>query len=268
MSEHPVALVTGASRGIGAAIALQFGRAGYRVAMTATTTETLERIAAAIRADGGTVHSVAGDLAGLDFAKSTVESTLAAFGRIDVLVNNAATRDIVSMRRISPESWERTMRVCLTAPAFLSRWVAEDMERRSQGVIVNISSIMSEQAAGISPAYAASKGGLNALTYELASLYGPAGIRVVGLQVGAVDTEMSRELSQDDSTGEALRAFSHDMIMLGRWATPEEIAKTVLFIASEDAAYITGTNLTIDGGWRHQHFPLLLKRRNFADDYA
>jgi 3-oxoacyl-[acyl-carrier protein] reductase len=88
------------------------------------------------------------------------------------------------------------------------------------------------------------------------------------LNVGAVDTEMSRELSQDHSTGDQLREFSNDMIMLGRWATPDEIAKTVVFLASDSAAYITGTNLAIDGGWRHQHFPLSIKRRNFSDDYS
>lgn len=267
MSEQPVALVTGASRGIGAAIAQQFGLAGFRVALTATTPEALEQTAAVIRAEGGTAHAMSGNLADLKLARQIVDGTLAAFGRIDVLVNNAATREIVSMRRISPESWDQTLRVCLTTPAFLSRWAAEDMERRSRGVIINISSIMSQQAAGISPAYAASKGGLDALTFELASLYGPSGIRVVGLNVGAVDTEMSRELSQTEPTGDELRAFSHDMIMLGRWASPEEIAKTVLFIASDDAAYMTGTNVTIDGGWRHQHFPLSIKQRNFADDY-
>jgi NAD(P)-dependent dehydrogenase (short-subunit alcohol dehydrogenase family) len=267
VSEQPVALVTGASRGIGAAIAQEFGRAGFRVALTATSPDALEHTAAAIHADGGTAHAASGDLADLTVVRHIAESTLNAFGRIDVLVNNAASREIVSMRRITPESWDHTLRVCLTAPAFLSRWVAEDMERRSRGVIINVSSIMSQQAAGISPAYAASKGGLDALTFELASLYGPRGIRVVGLQVGAVDTEMSRKLSQSESSGDELRAFADDMIMLGRWASPEEIAKTVRFIASEDAAYITGTNLTIDGGWRHQHFPLSIKRRNFADDY-
>lgn len=267
MSEQPVAMVTGASRGIGAAIARQFGRAGYRVALTATTDEALEQLAAAIRAEGGTAHAVTGDLADLDAARRSIDSTLLAFGRIDVLVNNAATREIVSMRRITPDSWDHTLRVCLTAPAFLSRWAAADMEERSRGVIINISSVMSQQAAGISPAYVASKGGIDALTYELASLYGPSGIRVVGLQVGAVDTEMSHGLSSAQTSDQEIRAFSDDMIMLGRWASPEEIARTVLFIASDDAAYITGTNLAVDGGWLHQHFPLSLKRRHFADDY-
>lgn len=267
MSEQLVALITGASRGIGAATARQFARAGYRVAMTATTPETLEQTGAAIGIEGSSTHSLAGDLADLDFARRVVDSTLEAFGRIDVLVNNAATRDIVSMRRITPDSWDRTLRVCLTTPAFLAKWVATDMEQRSRGAIINISSVMSQQAAGISPAYVASKGGLDALTYELGSLYGPSGIRVVGLQVGAVDTELSRGLSDAEQGGDDIRAFSEDMIMLRRWAKPEEIAKVILFLAGDDAAYITGTNLAVDGGWLHQHFPLSLKRQNFADDY-
>ena len=140
------------------------------------------------------------------------------------------------------------------------------MERRSQGVIINVSSLMSQQAAGISPAYIASKGGLDALTYELASLYAPSGIRVVGVQPGAIDTELSRTLGKE-STADELRTFSEDMIMLARWATPDEIAALIVFLASDAASYITGTSIVADGGWLRQHFPISLKRRQFPDDY-
>jgi 3-oxoacyl-[acyl-carrier protein] reductase len=199
--------------------------------------------------------------------QAAVDQTVSAFGRIDVLVNNAAARELVSMRRISVASWENTLRICLTAPAFLARWAAEDMERRRQGVIINVSSMMARQAAGISPAYIAGKGGLDALTIELASLYGASGIRVVGLAPGAIDTDLSRDLSDRSQNADEIRQFSEDMIMLGRWGTPEEIARVVLFLASDDASYISGTTLVADGGWLHQHLPLLLKQRHYADDY-
>ena len=102
------------------------------------------------------------------------------------------------MREITLESWEKkTLRVCLTAPAFMARWAAEHMEPRRSGVIINISSIMSWQAAGIAPAYIACKGAIDSLTYELASLYGPSGIRVVAINPGAIDTEMSRDYRDD-----------------------------------------------------------------------
>ena len=267
MNDRPVALVTGASRGIGAAIARLFAQSRYRVSLVAKSHEALSAVVESITADGSTAVAVPGDLANLDFAKEAVDKTIDAFGRIDVLVNNAATRELVSMRRISLASWENTLRVCLTAPAFLARWAAENMEKRHRGVIINVSSMMSRQVAGISPAYIASKGGLDALTLELASLYGPSGIRVVGLQPGAIDTELSRDMSGQAKQTDEIREFSEDMIMLGRWGSPEEIARIILFLASDEAAYISGTTLVADGGWLHQHFPLSLKRRNFPDDY-
>lgn len=267
MNTQPVALVTGASRGIGAATACLLARSGYRVSLIATTSDALQQVAEQITAAGGTSLALVGDLADLDFGKSAIDNTIAAYGRIDVLVNNAASRELISMRRITPASWNHTLQVCLTAPAFLARWAAEDMEKRSRGVIINVSSMMSQQAAGIAPAYIACKGALDALTYELASLYGPSGIRVVSLLPGAVDTELSRDLASGADQTDEIRAFSNDMIMLGRWASPNEIAMVIRFLASDDAAYVTGTTLTADGGWFHQHLPISLKRRHYRDDY-
>ncbi|MEX0642985.1 MAG: SDR family oxidoreductase [Pirellulales bacterium] len=268
MSESPrVVLLTGASRGIGAAAARLFAASGYRVALVARSQIELEEVASGISKAGGEALPIVGDLSDLDFVQRAVETTCAKMGRIDVLVNNAAWRELASMRRISLESWEKTLRVCLTAPAFLARWAAENMMLRSSGAIINVSSMMSQQAAGISPAYIASKGGLDSLTYELASLYGPHGIRVVTVQPGAVNTELSSELDRPSDESDDIRAFSEDMIMLRRWANAEEIARVILFLASSDASYITGTTITVDGGWFHQHFPLSLKQQRFRDDY-
>jgi NAD(P)-dependent dehydrogenase (short-subunit alcohol dehydrogenase family) len=263
MSDQPVALITGASRGIGAATAQAFSQAGYRLAIVATNEAALQEVA-----DGLATPSLVlvGDLAEMAFTETIVPQAVARFGRIDVLVNNAAWRELGSMRRITVDNWERTLRICLTAPAFLARWAAEDMERRKRGVILNISSIMALHSAGISPAYVACKGGIDALTFELASVYGPAGIRAVSIQPGAIDTELSRSVGQADHADE-IRQYSEDMIMLGRWGRPEEIADALLFLASERASYITGTTLAIDGGWLRQHMPLSLKRRHFEDDY-
>jgi 3-oxoacyl-[acyl-carrier protein] reductase len=211
---------------------------------------------------------LAGDIADLSFCEDIVAKTVDHFGQVDVLVNNAAWREIISMRHITPESWDRTLRICLTAPAFLARWAATDMERRKRGVIINVSSVMSHQAGGMCPAYVASKGALDALTYELASLYGPIGVRVVGIQPGAIDTEINKDLTENDSTAEALRDFSEDMIALRRWGKPEEIAQTISFLVSDEASYITGANLLIDGGWQHQHLPLSLRKAMSPADYS
>jgi 3-oxoacyl-[acyl-carrier protein] reductase len=127
--------------------------------------------------------------------------------------------------------------------------------------------MMAEQAAGFAPAYIASKGGLDSLTYELAALYGQSGIRVVSLRPGAVDTELSRDVAAGDTNTDEIRSFSHDMIPLGRWATCEEVARVILFLASDAASYITGTTITADGGWFHHHLPNSLKRKHYPQDF-
>lgn len=264
---HKVAIVTGASRGIGAATALALAKSSHQLVLTAIEDDLLQAVRQQVLAAGSEAVAIPGDLADLDFARSIVETAVAAFGRVDVLVNNAAAREIESMRTISPEMWERTLRICLTAPAFLSRWAAAEMEGQSSGVIVNVSSIMSQQASGMAPAYLASKGGLDALTYELASLYGPCGIRVVGVRPGAIDTAMSQASNPASSSDDEIRAFSEDMIMLQRWGTAEEVADVIAFLASDAACYITGTTLAIDGGWLRQHLPLSVKRRRFPEDF-
>jgi NAD(P)-dependent dehydrogenase (short-subunit alcohol dehydrogenase family) len=262
-SETPVAIVTGAAGGIGAATAHALADAGHRVVLVDINETGLAEICKQLSIEP---LAIAGDLSDMSFVASIVPRACERFGRVDALVNNAAWREIISMRRISVESWDKTLRICLTAPAFLARDAAAVMERQKQGVIINVSSLMSQQAAGIAPAYIASKGGIDALTYELASLYGPAGVRVVCLQPGAIDTELSRDVANEENPDD-IRSFSDDMIMLGRWGRPEEIANVIAFLASDAASYINGTTLAVDGGWTRQHLPLSLKRRHFAEDY-
>lgn len=267
MTEQPVAIITGASRGIGAATAQRFAEKGYHLALVANDEPGLKQVEQTCRAAGVDVLCCAGDLADLDFARSAVDATVQRWGRLDVLVNNAAWREIVSMRRITLESWERTLRVSLTAPAFLSRWAAETMERQQSGVIINISSGMSQQAAGISPAYIAAKGALDALTYELASLYGPSNIRVVAINPGAIDTGLSDDLAGDAERTTTVRRFSEDMVMLRRWATADELARFIVAMAGDDASYLTGTTITIDGGWLRQRLPLSVRQKAYPEDF-
>jgi len=222
MTEQPVVFITGASQGIGAATAKAFARQGYHTLLLARNARNLEAVADEVRRLGSQALVCAGDLGDLDFAKQSVDRCLDQWGRIDVLVNNATWRELTTMRQIGLESWEKTLRVGLTAPAFLAQWCAVPMEAAGRGVILNISSIQSQFAPGVAPAYVASKGGLDALTYELSTLYGPVGIRVLSLNLGAVDTAGSADYRSDDGqdiTAE-LRAASEDMIPLGRWAQP------------------------------------------------
>ena len=262
MSERKVVLITGAARGIGAATAREFASRGYDVAMTDVLADELGAAAVDVRAAGARIFAQACDLADLGAAEAWAGAAIKTLGRVDVLVNNAAWRELCTMREIGIESWERTLRICLTAPAFLARRVAQDMEVRRSGVIINVSSVMSQRASGIAPAYVAAKSGLDALTYDLAALYGPAGIRVVGVNPGAVDTDMSNDIAGDAAQLAAdVRDYSQQMIPLGRWGRAEEIARTIAMLASEDASYITGTSVVVDGGWSHQWQPTGLKRR-------
>lgn len=263
-----MAIVTGASQGIGAETARVLAERGYRILILAPDAEGLEKTAAAIRTAGSQALVCVGDLCDLDFAQGCVETCLREFGRMDLLVNNAAWREIVTMKHISLESWEKTLRVCLTAPAFLARWCAPVMEQNGGGVILNISSIQSRFVAGISPAYVAAKGGLDALTYELATLYGPSGIRVLSLNLGAIDTQLSQNYQTEaGNIDQELRAAVEDMIPLKRYAQPDEIARCIAMLASDDASYMTGTCLEIDGGWFHQCSPYSLKKKLFPNDF-
>lgn len=269
MPTRAVLLITGASHGIGAATAVEFARRGYDCYLLDIDQQGLQKTANAVETAGGSVAYSVGDLCDLDVAQGAVFDCMQKFGRIDVLVNNAAWREIVTMKTISRKSWEKTLRVCLTAPAFLAREAARHMEAARAGVILNVSSIQSRFAAGISPAYVAAKGGLDALTYELATLYGPAGIRVVALNLGAVDTRLSADYITPDgeSLADELRQTVEDMIPLGRYAQVEEIARSIAGLAGGDASYISGTCIEIDGGWFHQCSPYTLKHRQFPQEY-
>jgi 3-oxoacyl-[acyl-carrier protein] reductase len=123
-------------------------------------------------------------------------------------------------------------------------------------------------AAGISPAYVAAKGALDSLTYELATLYGPAGIRVLSVNPGAIDTAMGQDIAVDQqATATKIRQASEDMIPLRRWAHPREIARSIVMLAGEDASYLTGTSVTIDGGWKQQCSPYSVKQLQIPDQF-
>ena len=260
MAEQPVALITGAARGIGPATVLELARRGYRLALLDISREGLEQTAAALGGAASPPLVLVGDLADLDFARSAVEQTAHGFGQLDLLVNNAAWREVQTMRETDVATWDRTLRICLTAPAFLARWAAEVMERQGGGVIVNVSSIRSTFNDGTAAAYVAAKGGLVALTYELAALYGPRGIRVVAVNPGAIDTQLSGDLAEEDVMRSVV-ADCVDHTPLGRMGRPEEIARLIAWLASSEASFLSGTTITADGGLSHNHYGLAIKRQ-------
>ncbi len=269
MSNRPVTLITGAARGIGRATTVEFAKRGFDVALVDFLGEELQETAAMASVEGADSICLVGDLTDMAFAESTVKSTAEKWGRLDVLVNNAAWRELRNMRDIEVDSWDRTLRICLTVPAFLTRWAAELMQQQGRGVVVNISSMNSHFTAGFASAYTAAKGGIDALTYDLANLYGPSGIRVVAVNPGAVDTDLSHDYTDpsEQETAEQLRQISEDLTPLGRWARPEEIARVIAMLASDEASFITGTTVAVDGGWSHNNLPRSLKNKIQPDAF-
>ena len=263
-NDRPVALVTGAARGLGAATAVEFAGRGYDVAITDVLADQLRAVASQITAGSGRIAAFPGDLAQSAFFQALVDRVIADLGRVDVLVNNAIWRELATMRHMSVESFEKTLRIGLTAPAFLARAAAVDMERRGHGVIINISSIMSHQASGMSPSYVAAKGGLESLTADLAALYGPRGVRVLAVRLGAIEAPTGEDYGPAQA---AMRDFSENMIPLGRWASAAEVARSIAWLAGDEAAYIAGAPIVIDGGWSAQIHPRNLKARLFPSEF-
>ncbi len=269
MLDKKVAFVTGAARGIGAATAHEFAAAGYAVAMIDKTADELKNTAQAVAEKGCPVYPVAADLSDLDAARQAVAKTGAKWGRIDALVNNAAIHDFRTIRKMTPESWDRILHINLKVPAFLTQYAVPFLEASGAGVIINISSIDAHFCKGVAPAYVASKGGLISLTYDMAASLSAAGIRAVAVSPGAVDSALRSNFKAQEGSDltNDFRTASEDFIPLGRWAAPDEIAKVVRWLASGDAAYINGTEIAIDGGISHNNLSNTLKKRMYPDEF-
>lgn len=271
MENRKIVIISGASRGIGAATAIKFASKGYGITLVGRAMEQLQSIEKEIFERYGTETLICvGDLADLEFVQSIITKTLLKWERIDVLINNAAWRTIETMRTMTPETWEKTMKICITAPAFLAKWAAQAMEdKRIPGVIVNVSSVMSTRAAGNSPAYITAKGGMESLTRELAIAYGRSGIRVVAVNPGFIDTSLSKDYVNE--AGDNLSGLMADhlkrMTPLSRPGTPEEVANTICWLSDPEAAFITGCNLIVDGGFSQNFNDYEIKKIQFPNEF-
>ncbi|EXJ00704.1 3-oxoacyl-ACP reductase FabG [Burkholderia pseudomallei] len=240
--DKQVAIVTGASRGIGRAIALELARRGAMVIGTATTEAGAEGIGAAFKQAGlegrGAVLNV-NDATAVD---ALVESTLKEFGALNVLVNNAGiTQDQLAMR-MKDDEWDAVIDTNLKAVFRLSRAVLRPMMKARGGRIVNITSVVGSAGNPGQVNYAAAKAGVAGMTRALAREIGSRGITVNCVAPGFIDTDMTKSLPQEQQT--ALKT----QIPLGRLGSPEDIAHAVAFLASPQAGYITGTTLHVNGG--------------------
>ena len=235
-----VALVTGASRGIGSAIATVLAEAGARVIGTATSEKGAAEIAARLApVKGRGVVLNVDDQAAID---AVIESASREFGRLDILVNNAGiTRDTLLLR-MKDEDWDAVIQTNLSAVFRTSRAVLRGMLKAKAGRIVNITSVVGSTGNPGQVNYAAAKAGVAGMTRALAREVGSRGITVNCVAPGFIDTDMTRELSS-----EQIAALT-SQIPLARLGQPDDIAKAVLFLVSDDAAYITGTTLHVNGG--------------------
>ena len=242
MSDGKIALVTGASRGIGKAIALDLAKQGYKVIGTATTDIGATKISTYLESASFKGKGLKANVACDASVKALYESIIASYGPPGVLVNNAGiTRDSLLMR-MKPEEWSEVIQTNLSSIFRVSRACIKAMTKARWGRIINISSVVGSSGNGGQTNYSASKAGIEGFTRSLAKEIGSRGITVNAVAPGFIETDMTRELPKQQA--EALLA----QIPLARLGQPEEIANMVGFLASDKGAYITGETLHVNGG--------------------
>ena len=237
------AVVTGASRGIGEAIARQLDAGGARVALVARSADRLDAIASELANDPLVIPADLSEHAAIEQISTAV---LDAFGGLDMLVNNAAVERNQPASKVTGDAIDATLFVTLRQACMLCSAFAKPLFS-SQGSIVNITSTAATGAGGTQGAYAASKGGLNTLTKNLANDWASKGVRVNAVAPGLVDTEMW-EPTFDRLGEDAVRKNFVKSVPLGRWGTADEIADVACFLASDRASYVTGQVIRVDGG--------------------
>ncbi|MBT8347444.1 MAG: 3-oxoacyl-ACP reductase FabG [Desulfofustis sp.] len=240
-----VALITGGSKGIGMAMAHGLARAGADIVINSRSQEEMD--AAMDYILGGTGrrgHSVVADLFNRDDTVRLAREALNTMGRVDIIVNNAGTNIVNPVDRIVDEDWDRLLELNLTAPMILVRELAGQMKERKWGRIVNISSIFGLCAKEERGSYSATKSGLIGITRTMAQELAPWNITANAIAPGPISTPLTDRLVQGE-----LRAYFDSMMPLGRWGKPEDLVGPVLLLASDAGSFITGTTLTVDGGW-------------------
>src|SRR5215472_16495698 len=236
------ALVTGASRGIGEAIARRLAAEGATVLAASRTAETLAKVVGEIEAGGGRASAIALDLADSASIDAAVKAALAAHGEISVLVNNAGVTEDNLILRMSREAWDRVLATNLTGVFLLTQAVVKSMVRKRYGRIVNVTSVVGLMGNAGQANYAASKAGLVGLTKTIARELASRNVTCNAVAPGFIVTAMTDQMTED------ARSRLTEEIPLSRLGVPDDVASAVAYLASEDAAYVTGHVLNVSGG--------------------
>lgn len=239
-----VAIVTGSSRGIGKSIALALAREGAHIILNGkkTSLQQLKTLAKEIEAQGVKTLVVRGDVSRAKVAHELVQKTLDRFKRVDILINNVGISPAASIEQMTEKEWDEVIRINLKSTFLCSKMIFPQMKKQRTGVILNLSS-GSAKSGGVGAHYAASKAAINTFTKSLAFEGAPLGIRAVAIAPGPIETEMADSLFKP-----ARKHFLESVIPLGRLGKPEEIAEVAVFLCSEEASFITGEIVEIDGG--------------------
>lgn len=241
-----VAIITGASAGIGRATAKLFAAEGAKLVVGARRQNELDALLAELRAEGGEAVALAGDVRSEEYAKALVALAVERFGRLDVAFNNAGVMgEAGPTTGVSEAGWNEAIAINLTGSFLGAKHQIAQMLKHGGGSVIFTSTFVGHTFAfpGVA-AYAASKSGLIGLTQALAAEFGPHGVRVNAILPGAVDTAMYRAMNNTPES----QAFITNLHALKRVASPEELARSVLYLASDDSAFVTGTASLVDGG--------------------
>jgi len=242
--EGKVVIVTGASRGIGAAIAKRLAKEGAKVVLASRKIEALEEVASEI---GDAAVPIACHTGKEEMVDALVKESVDRLGKVDVLINNAATNPYFGpMMNLEWRAWDKTIEVNLKGYFMCARAVARHLlERKAPGAIVNVTSVLGQMAAPLQGVYGITKAGVISLTQTLAAELGPSGIRVNAIAPGLIQTRFAQALTSNPQ----IRDMVLDRTTLKRLGDPEDVAGVAAFLASDDAAYVTGHVSVVDGGW-------------------